>query len=136
MSQTQTSSPTEQGLESPSARVASAGIWGLGGRASLLLANLLATPFIIRLLGPSSYGLWALLQTTLTWVVVSGVGMGFASTKFGSDYYARGDDLGESAVIWTSLGVTTITTSVMAAIIAAGAPFILSQLLHVPAALL
>jgi O-antigen/teichoic acid export membrane protein len=121
---------------SPSAQVATAGVWGLSGRAALLIANLLATPFIIRMLGPSSYGLWALLQTSLTWAVVSSVGMGFASTKFGSDYYARGDDSGESAVVWTSLGVSLVSTTVIAALIAFGAPFLLSQLLHVQGDLL
>ena len=101
----------------------------------LLLVNLVATPFTIRLLGPSRYGLWAVLQTSLIWASLSEAGMGLASTRFGADRYARGDARGESAVIWTALSVTALTTTCMALVIAIGAPFIVAHLLEVRGAL-
>jgi O-antigen/teichoic acid export membrane protein len=61
--------------------------------------------------------------------------MGSASTKFGADRYARGDNSGESAVIWTALGVTLVTTTCMALVIAIPAPFIVAHLLEVRGAL-
>lgn len=115
---------------SPAAEVASAGAWGLGGRATLLLATLLATPFTIRLLGPSRYGLWALLQASITWAALADVGMSTASTKFGADSYARGDDIAESTVIWTALAVTSFTTAFVAVLGAVYAPAIAVHLLH------
>ena len=56
---------------------------GLRGRAVLLLANLVATSFLIRLLGPASYGLWTLLLVATAWASTADLGMGTASTKFG-----------------------------------------------------
>jgi O-antigen/teichoic acid export membrane protein len=111
--------------------VAAAGAWGLGGRVALLIAALVTTPFTIRLLGSSRYGLWALLLTSLTWAALANLGMGTASTKFGAEHYARGDDLGEVAVVWTALSLTAITTSCAAVVVAVEAPAILAHLLHV-----
>jgi O-antigen/teichoic acid export membrane protein len=121
---------------SAAAQVAAASAWGLSGRTVLLVANLLATPFTIRLLGPSRYGLWALLQLSLGWAVLADVGMGSASTKFGSERYARGDARGESAVVWTALSLTFVSTSCMAVLVAIEAPTILRHLLDVRGSLL
>ena len=93
-----------------SVEVARAGTWGLSGRIVLLLANFGATPFTIRLLGPSAYGLWALIQTILLWVNPAGVGMGSATTKYGAECYALDDSAGEAAVVWTGLFLTFATT--------------------------
>ena len=64
----------------------------------MLVVTLLATPFTIRLLGPSAYGLSALFQTVLTWATLADLGMATASTKFAAQSYAARDGLGESAV--------------------------------------
>lgn len=130
------SSATEGPSASPATQVASAGAFGFGGRVALLLANLVATPFTIRLLGPTQYGLWALLQLGLTWALLADVGMGSASTKFGADRYARGDSRGEAAIVWLALAVTGITTACLASVVAIEAPAILSDLLRVHGALL
>jgi O-antigen/teichoic acid export membrane protein len=61
--------------------------------------------------------------------------MGLASTKFGADRYAHGDDDGESAVIWTALGITAVTTTCMALAIGITAPFIVADVLEVRGAL-
>jgi O-antigen/teichoic acid export membrane protein len=113
------SEPDAQSPGSSAAQVAVAGAWGLGGRAVLLLANLIATPFLIRLLGPSRYGLWALLQTAMTWAFYADLGMGTASTKFGAEAYAHRDDRGEAAIVWTALGVISVVTSSVAVVVAA-----------------
>jgi O-antigen/teichoic acid export membrane protein len=113
------------------AQVAAAGVWGFGGRAVLLLANLCATPFLIRLLGPASYGLWTLLLLATAWASNADLGMGIASTKFGAGYYARGDPRGESSVIWTALGLIAVTTGCVAAAIALAAHSVLASPLSV-----
>jgi O-antigen/teichoic acid export membrane protein len=116
--------------------VAAASAWGFGGRAVLLVANLLATPFTIRLLGPSAYGLWSLLVLAVTWAAKADLGMGSASTKFGAERYARNDDRGESAVVWTSLGIICVTTASAAAAMTIGAHMVLQDLMHVRGRLL
>lgn len=88
--------------------VVQGGIWNLGGQAAVLLASLIATPFVVRLLRPELYGLLALIQSLISYIAFAGAGMPLASTKFGADAYARGDDDGEIAVVWTSLVMAAV----------------------------
>jgi O-antigen/teichoic acid export membrane protein len=97
--------------------VAVAGSWGLIGRVLMMTANLLATPFTIRALGPAQYGLWTVLQTWAAWAVTADVGMGPASTKIGSERFAVHDARGESAVLWTSVAIMAVTTTSMALLV-------------------
>lgn len=113
------------------ANVATSSAWALSGRAVMLVVNFVATPFTIRLLGPQRYGLWALLVLSLSWATQADLGMGSASTKFGSDYFARRDGPGESAVVWTALGLITLTTGSLAVVIAIFASPIVTGLLNV-----
>jgi O-antigen/teichoic acid export membrane protein len=113
-----------------STQVARAGAWGLGGRTVLLLANFAATPFTIRLLGPSAYGLWALIQAVFVWANLAEGGMGVATTKYGSECYAHGDATGEATIVWTGLVFVLTITSSVALALALGAPLLLG-LLHV-----
>jgi O-antigen/teichoic acid export membrane protein len=110
------------------AQVAVAGAWGFIGRALTLLANLLAQPFTIRMLGPSNFGLWTILQTCVTWASTADVGMGPASTKIGSERYAHKDGTGESAVVWTAIAVMAVTTSIVALAVSIPAESILQLL--------
>jgi O-antigen/teichoic acid export membrane protein len=112
------------------AQVAASGAWGFGGRTVLLVANLFATPFLIRLLGPASYGLWTLLLVATAWASTADLGMGTASTKFGAGYYERGDQRGESSVVWTALGLIVVTTGCVATALGLAAHPVLAGLLH------
>jgi O-antigen/teichoic acid export membrane protein len=112
------------------AQVAASGAWGFGGRTVLLVANLFATPFLIRLLGPASYGLWTLLLVATAWASTADLGMGTASTKFGAGYYERGDPRGESSVVWTALGLIVVTTGCVATALGLVAHPVLTGLLH------
>ena len=118
-----------------SARVAKAGTWGFAGRTILLLANFAATPFTIRLLGPSAYGLWALIQAVLVWAGLAEGGMWAATTKYGAERYADGDATGEAMVVWSGLAFVLTTTSSVALALALGAHLLLA-LLHVGSGLL
>jgi len=121
--------------EASSSKVAMAGAWGLLGRGLMLVANLLATPFTIRLLGPARYGLWSVLQSALSLASASDVSMGPATTKLGADTYARRDALGESAVVWTAVGITIATTMPIAIGLTIFAPEVV-RLFHVHAELM
>jgi O-antigen/teichoic acid export membrane protein len=112
--------------------VARGGIWALSGQAVLLAATLIATPFVIRQLGPSQYGLWALLQITLLYLTLGDFGMAIASTKFGSDRHAHEDARGEATVIFTALAITVTLTGLVALAVSAAAPLIVDNVLHIP----
>jgi O-antigen/teichoic acid export membrane protein len=126
---------TELPHDDVAASVARGGLWSIGWQGAGLAAALIATPFTIRLLGPSAYGVWALLQTTLTWIALADVGMSLASTRFAGDSLARGDDQGEVTAVWTSVAITAFTTTAVCAIAAWFAPAIVAHLLHVHGAL-
>lgn len=95
-------------------RVVHGSLWSLGGQGVVLLASLITTPFIIRLLGTESYGVLALINILIGYLAFSEFGMGLASTRFGSEAYARNDSDGEAAVVWTSLFIAAIPVIIAA----------------------
>ena len=114
-----------------SGQVAAGGAWGLGGQLAVLLATVLATPFTIRLLGPSRYGAWGLLQAALPWAALADLGMaGTVRTKFAAERYTDGDDPAKRPCVWTTLGVTVSATACAAALIGVLAPSIVLHLVH------
>ena len=112
------------------AQLGRASTWGFAGRTVLLLAKFGSAPFTIRLLGPSAYGLWALVQTILVWAQPSEAGQWAATTKYGAERYAAGDAPGESEVIWSGLCFVLMTAGSVAVALALGAHLLLG-LLHV-----
>lgn len=112
--------------------VARGSLWGLGSRTILLVASLLATPFTIRLLGPTEYGLWSLIQALMGYLIIADVGMASASTKFAGEQHVRHDNRGEAAVIWTALAITLGVTSIAVLGLTVISPFLVTQILHVP----
>jgi O-antigen/teichoic acid export membrane protein len=110
--------------------VARGALWALGGQAAVLVATLVATPFVIRLLWTSEYGLWALLQSALLLLTLGDFGMGVTSTRFASERHADRDPKGEVTVISTAIAISAAITGVAAVVVAAAGPFIVDELLH------
>jgi O-antigen/teichoic acid export membrane protein len=102
-------------------RVVRGSLLNLGGQGVTMLATLVATPFAIRLLGAPSYGLLALVHVLIGYLSFADMGMGTASTRFGSVAHARGDDERESAVIWSSLAIAAVPSATVALVLALGA---------------
>ena len=84
------------------------------GQIVTLAASLIATPFVVRLLGPQQYGLFALLNVLIGYVLLADLGMSVASTKFAADAHARGESPREAAVVWTSFALGVIPSTVIA----------------------
>ncbi|WP_407736546.1 lipopolysaccharide biosynthesis protein, partial [Hyalangium sp.] len=99
------------------------------------MATLFATPFLIRLLGPSEYGLWALLQSALLILTLGDLGMGVTSTRFASERHAHDDSRGEVTVIFTAIAITVAVTGLAALAVIAAAPFIVDQVLNLSGSL-
>ncbi|MGH2661336.1 MAG: oligosaccharide flippase family protein [Actinomycetota bacterium] len=96
-------------------RVLGGGGWNMAGQVLTLAASLVATPFVIRLLGPQFYGLFALINTLVGYVAFADLGMSVASSKFGADAHAKGDHGQEASVVWTSLVLAAVPSGVIAA---------------------
>ena len=105
----------------------------LGGQAVTMAATFIATPFTIRLLGPAGYGVLAFIHVLIGYVSVADMGMGTASTRFGSLAHARGDDEGESAAIWSALLLAVVPATGIALALALGARPLVEHALRLPA---
>src|SRR5437588_5759254 len=104
----------------------------LGGQLITMVATFIATPFTIRLLGPASYGVLAFVHVLIGYLAVADMGMGMASTRFGSVAHARGDADGEAAAIWSSLVLAIIPAAPIALALALGARLLVEHALRLP----
>jgi O-antigen/teichoic acid export membrane protein len=112
--------------------IARGSLWSLGGQIATLTASLIATPFVIRLLGTEAYGVLILINLLIGYMGFADLGMGQASTKFGAAAHAHGDDAGEAAAIYTSLLVLSVPSLMVASIMAFAADPIVDQVLRLP----
>lgn len=118
MSGVDPSSPPSPGLTQ---RVVSGGIWSAGGQLVVVAASLIATPFVIRMLGTERYGALVLIQVILGYLAVADLGMGDASARFAARAYARGDEAAERRITWTALLLSLGLTSVVLVALVLGA---------------
>lgn len=95
-------------------KVVKGSLWTLGGQVLPLFATLASTPFIIRLLGSESYGVLLLVGLIPNYFSFADLGMGIASTKFGSEAYGKGDRKGEAEVVRTAALIALVSTSLVA----------------------
>jgi O-antigen/teichoic acid export membrane protein len=94
--------------ETIEAKVAVGSAWSLASVGVTLVASLIATPFVLRGLGPEAYGVYSLVQVMIGYLAVADIGMGDASTRFAAAAFARGERQEEASVIWTSLMIEAI----------------------------
>jgi len=123
------SPPPPRGLTT---RVVHSSFLNIGGQGVTMIATLVATPFAIRLLGPASYGVLALIHVLIGYLSVADMGMGTASTRFGSIAHARGDDDGEATAIWSALVLAAIPATTVALALAIGARPLVEHGLRLP----
>jgi O-antigen/teichoic acid export membrane protein len=115
-------------------RVVKGSLWTLAGQVAPLGVSLFTTPFTIRLLGAESYGVLILIGLIPTYLGFADFGMGMASTKFGSEAYAEGDEEKEARIIRTAALIALCSrVPVAAALMAFAAPVV--GLFNVPEAL-
>jgi len=103
--------------------------WSLAGQATTVAASALFTPFVVRQLGASAYGILAFLNLLTGYLAYTDLGMGTASTRFASLEKSAGSNR-EAEVIWTGISLSTILGTVVATMIIAFAPAINDRLLH------
>lgn len=116
-------------------RVVGGSLWGLSWQIVTLLASLVATPFVLRLLGPAQYGVLTLVNVLVGYASVGELGMSQASTKFSAEAYGRRDRIGEAGVIWTALIVLSAPTAIAAGALFVASGWLADHVLHVPPAL-
>jgi O-antigen/teichoic acid export membrane protein len=99
------------------ARVLKGSVWSLIGQIAPMTVSLLTTPFIIRMLGAEAFGVYVLAGLIPAYLLFADLGMGLASTKFGSEKYAAGDASGEARVVWTASAIAAAASLPIAVLI-------------------
>ncbi len=113
-------------------RVAGGGLWALGSQGARLVTALIVTPYVIRKLGSENYGLLALVTIMIGYMTCADLGMGLASTKFGTAALAGRGEKAEAAAVWTSLLITLVPMGIGAGAVFLAARPLVAQLLRLP----
>jgi O-antigen/teichoic acid export membrane protein len=114
-------------------RVVRGSMWHLTGQGVTMLATLVATPFVIRLLGPQQYGIVAFVNVLIGYLSFADMGMGTASTRFGSLAHARGNDEEEATAIWSALLLAVVPAAIVSIALAVSARPLIEHGLRLPA---
>lgn len=115
-------------------KVVKGSMWTLAGQVAPLAVSLVTTPFVIRMLGSEGYGVLILIGLIPTYLGFADLGMSMASTKFGSEAYAEGDEEKEARIVRTAaLIALSSSVPISAALMIFASPLI--ALFNVPEAL-
>ncbi len=98
-------------------KVVKGSLWTLVGQVAPLAISLVATPFVVRLLGAEGYGVLILVGLIPVYLGFADFGMSMASTKFGSEAYAEGDPEKEGRIVRTAALIALCTSVPIAALI-------------------
>lgn len=104
------------------------------GQVAALGTSLIATPIVLRQLGPAQYGFLSLMTGILSYLVLADLGMGMASTRFAADALARGREDEEVAIVWTAVA-WTVTPGLVAAVALWLLAGDIAGVIHLPVAL-
>ena len=112
-------------------KVVKGSLWTLAGQVAPLMVSLGTTPFTIRLLGAEGYGVFILIGLIPIYLGFADFGMSMASTKFGSEAYAEGDEEKEARIVRTAALIALMTSVPVAALLMIFAPQLIG-LFNVP----
>lgn len=98
-------------------KVVKGSLWTLAGQVAPLAVSLVTTPFVIRMLGPESYGVLILVGLIPAYFAFADLGMSLASTKFASEAYSEGDLNKEARIVRTAALIGLIASVPIAALL-------------------
>ncbi len=101
------------------------------GQVVNLAVWFLLTPFLVRHLGPSQYGLWVLVSSFIAYGSLLDFGVGDAIVKYVAEFRARGDGESASRLVATSLWLYCALGLIVLLIGVALAPLV-ATLINVP----
>lgn len=82
----------------------------------IIVSGAVLTPFIMRSLGPSQYGLYLLIGSLTPYFTLLDIGMGKTITRYVAHYRARHDEVGEAQFLTTCsriyIGITALVIAV------------------------
>lgn len=115
-------------------KVVKGSFWTLAGTVFPLFASLVSTPFIIRFLGSEAYGVLILVGLIPNYFAFADLGMGIASTKFGSEAFGQGQREKEGEIVRAASFIALLTALVFAVPIFIFSHWIIVEWFKVPEA--
>ena len=110
--------------------------WSMLGQCASIMVGLVATPLLVKRLGTERYGLYILLQTVSSYLMMLTFGTGSATVKFVAALKGAGDGRGaRQATRYSLIFHGPVILAGCVALILAARP-ILTRVFHIPEALL
>ncbi|MEW6333025.1 MAG: flippase [Thermodesulfobacteriota bacterium] len=109
-------------------------LWNLLGHGAPLVFALLAIPPLVGGLGTERFGVLVLAWMVVGYFTLFDLGVGRATTKYTSEYLARGDFPGLRRLIWTSLAALLLIGLLGMAAVYGLAPHLVTRVLAIPPA--
>ncbi len=106
--------------------------FGFFSQIWLGIISFLATPFIVRHMGPEFYGLYALSGFALGYFIFLEFGLGTAATKYAAEALGSGNYKLLAGTVWTSTLMLACCVLVMITAVSFGATWFVSSFLAVP----
>ncbi len=103
------------------------------GRVAPLIVAVFALPILIKSLGTERFGLLTLIWVVIGYFSIFDLGLGRALTKFVSEKLGKKEEDGISPLVWTGLLLMVILGLAGAAVVAWLAPWLVQDVLRVPA---
>lgn len=118
--------------DGPSERVAVGGVANVLGFAATTAIALLLTPYLLRRLGASAFGVWALVGVVVTSLQLADLGLPRALSRAVAAARARRDDAALCAALSTTLALYLLVGGVGVLVLVAGRGLLVAYGLAVP----
>lgn len=113
-------------------RIAVGAAWSMGGVVAERALTFVASVLIVRLLGRESYGILAILQSTLSMLVLfASLGLGVTATKYVAELKAH-DPQRLGRILTLAQRAALVSGTLIAGVLAAGSGFFSTHILNVP----
>lgn len=118
---------TSEALTGLTTKVVKGSFWMIAGQVAPLLVSLIATHYVIALLGDVGYGVLALIVLIPNYFSYADLGMSMASTKFASEAFADGDTEREARIVRTAVLIALCASLPVALALIVFAPEIIAK---------
>lgn len=105
----------------------------LVGQVVPLLVAIFTVPYVIHHLGPDRYGLYSLAWVVVGYFALFNLGIGPATTKYVAELLGSGEIDRLPGLVWTAIASQTCFGLVGGALLAAASPFLVENVLKIPA---
>ncbi len=107
-------------------------LFGWGATLASIVIGVFMSPFLIHHLGETGYGVWVLVQSSVSYMYIMDLGLRSTVLRFSVQAHARGDHAEVNRVVSAALWIRVMTAAAIMAIACLMVVF-LPRLFHIPA---